>query len=71
LRSGKKEASNENQPQQLGADAKDKRAKRNLSCNENKHRATKKKHNGGEVRDGAMVAQQQRQLLDKTTKIVS
>jgi hypothetical protein len=27
--------------------------KSNLACNENKHRATKKNHNSGEVRDGA------------------
>ncbi len=44
--------------------------KSNLACNENRQRATKKKHNGGEVRDGAMVAQQQQQqqLLTKNYK---
>jgi hypothetical protein len=62
LRSGKKEASNENQPPNSWEQMqKTREQKSNLACNENKHRATKKKHNGGKVRDGAMVAQQQQQ----------
>jgi hypothetical protein len=42
--------------------------KSNLACNENRQRATKKKHNGGEIRDGAMVAQQQQQQQQLLTK---
>jgi len=76
LRSGeKKEASNENQPQQLGADAKDKRAKKQ-SCLQRKQTPCDKKRittagKSGMERNGGTATTTTTTAPYKTTRIVN